>query len=67
MDLVMPKMGGLEAIDHIRELGSAVHIIVLTSSSKKDEVVKAAGYKVKGYMRKPIKMDHIMELAKSCF
>ena len=67
MDLVMPKMGGLEAIGHIRELDPSVHIIVLTSSSKKDEVLKAAGYKVKGYIRKPIKMDHILELAKSCF
>lgn len=67
MDLVMPKMGGLEAIGHIREIDPSVHIIVLTSSSKKDEVIAAAGYKVKGYIRKPIKKDHLLELAQSCF
>jgi len=67
MDLVMPKMGGLEAIAQIREIDPLVPIIVLTSSAKKDEVVAAAEHKVKGYIRKPIKMDRILELAQSCF
>ena len=67
MDLVMPKMGGLEAIARIREMSAAVHIIVLTSTSKKEEVKAAAAHKVKGYIMKPIQMDQLMELARSCF
>jgi CheY-like chemotaxis protein len=67
MDLVMPKMGGLEAIARIREMSPAVHIIVLTSTSKKEEVKAAAAHKVKGYAMKPIQMDQLMELARSCF
>jgi CheY-like chemotaxis protein len=67
MDLVMPKMGGLEAIAQIREMRPAVPIIVLTSSSKKEEVMAAAAHKVKGYVIKPIQMDQLLELARSCF
>lgn len=67
MDLVMPKMGGLEAIARIREMNPSVHIIILTSSSKKEEVVAAAKHKVKGYVMKPIQMAQLLELAQSCF
>jgi CheY-like chemotaxis protein len=67
MDLVMPKMGGIEAIAKIREMRPTVPIIVLTSSSKKEEVMAAAIHKVKGYVIKPIQMDQILELARACF
>jgi CheY-like chemotaxis protein len=67
MDLIMPKMGGLEAIAKIRELNPSIPIIILTSTSKKEEVVAAAALKIKGYVRKPIQMDHLIRLAHSCF
>jgi CheY-like chemotaxis protein/CheY-specific phosphatase CheX len=67
MDLIMPKMGGLEAIAKIREINSTVPIIVLTSTSKKEEVLSAAHHKVKGYIKKPLKMDQLLMLAQSCF
>jgi CheY-like chemotaxis protein/CheY-specific phosphatase CheX len=67
MDLIMPKMGGLEAIARIREIDASVHIIILTSTSKKEEVVAAAALKINGYVRKPIQMDYLLELAQTCF
>jgi CheY-like chemotaxis protein/CheY-specific phosphatase CheX len=67
MDLIMPKMGGLEAIAGIRDMNPTVHIIVLTSTSKKDEVAAAAALKVKGYIKKPVQMEQLLTLAKSCF
>jgi two-component system, chemotaxis family, chemotaxis protein CheY len=67
MDLIMPKMGGLEAISRIREISPAVPVIILTSTSKKEEVVAAAALKVKGYVKKPIQMDRLLQLAGSCF
>jgi CheY-like chemotaxis protein len=67
MDLVMPKMGGIEAIAQIREMRPNVPIIVLTSTAKKEEVMAAAAHKVKGYAIKPIQMDQILEMARSCF
>jgi two-component system, chemotaxis family, chemotaxis protein CheY len=67
MDLIMPKMGGLEAISKIREISPSVPIIILTSTSKKEEVMAAAVHKVKGYVKKPIQMDRLMQLAIKCF
>lgn len=67
MDLIMPKMGGLEAIAKIREINPSVPIIVLTSTSKKEEVMAAAAHNIKGYIKKPIKMDKLLALAASCF
>lgn len=67
MDLIMPKMGGLEAIARIRELYPDIHIIILTSTSKKEDVIAAAALKIKGYVRKPVQMDHLLKLAQSCF
>lgn len=67
MDLIMPKMGGLEAIAKIREINPSVPIIILTSTSKKEEVMAAAAHNIKGYIKKPIKMDKLLALAASCF
>ena len=67
MDLIMPKMGGLEAIAKIREVNSAVPIIILTSTSKKEEVLAAAALKIKGYIKKPISLPQLLKLAQSCF
>jgi two-component system chemotaxis response regulator CheY len=67
MDLIMPKMGGIEAITRIREISPSVPIIILTSTSKKEEVMAAAAHKVKGYVKKPIQMDRLLQLAGSCF
>lgn len=67
MDLIMPKMGGIEAIEKIREINPSVHIIILTSTSKKKEVMAAAEHKVKGYIKKPIQIDQFLKVAQSCF
>ncbi|MCP4748716.1 MAG: response regulator [Desulfobacteraceae bacterium] len=67
MDLIMPKMGGLEAIRLIRDIYPEINIIVFTSSSKKQEVVTAASYKVKGYVKKPIQMEKLLKLVNTCF
>lgn len=67
MDLIMPRMGGLEAIAKIRELNPSVNIIILTSTSKKEEVMTAASHKVKGFIKKPIQMDQLLKLSIKCF
>jgi DNA-binding NarL/FixJ family response regulator len=67
MDLVMPELGGLEAISKIRGIAPSAPIIVLTSTAKKAEVLQAAKFKVKGYIRKPVDQEKLLDLSKSCF
>jgi len=56
MDLIMPEMGGIEAICKIREIDSAARIVVLTSTSRDDEVSTAKSLNVSEYIIKPVKM-----------
>ena len=67
MDLVMPKMNGLDAIGRIRKMTPEAKVIVLTSTSKKSEVLSAASLGIRGYVKKPIKSEKLMELATDCF
>jgi two-component system chemotaxis response regulator CheY len=67
MDLVMPKMNGLEAIGEIRKVASEAKVIVLTSTSKKSDVLAAASLGIRGYVKKPINSEKLLELATDCF
>ncbi len=53
MDINMPKVNGFEAITKIREFNPNSKFIILSSSSRKDEIVKAKELKVSGYLVKP--------------
>jgi len=53
MDINMPKLSGFEAISKIREFNATSKFIILSSSSRKDEIVKAKELRVSGYLVKP--------------
>jgi two-component system chemotaxis response regulator CheY len=67
MDLVMPQMGGLDAIIKIKESDPNANFVVLTSSSKKDEVVTAKTLNVLDYIIKPLKMEEFLEKISKLF
>jgi NarL family two-component system response regulator LiaR len=52
MDLVMPRMDGIAAIERLRELGSAARVIVLTSFLDEDKVLPAVRAGAAGYLLK---------------
>jgi CheY-like chemotaxis protein len=60
MDLVMPEMGGLDAMSAIREQHPEARFIVLTSSSRRDEVQAARDIGVDAYLIKPFKPDVLL-------
>lgn len=62
MDLVMPRMGGLEAMIEIRNLDPAAKFIVLTSSARTDEVVTAKTLGVSRYLIKPVNAATLAEV-----
>ena len=67
MDLVMPKMGGLDAIIEIQELDPEAKFVVLTSSSRKDEVVTAKTLNVLSYILKPLRVEDFSARIKEVF
>jgi len=52
MDLVMPKMGGIEAISQIKADNPQIHVLVLTSFSGDDQVFPAIKAGALGYLLK---------------
>lgn len=54
MDLGLPKMNGLEAIQKIREFSASIKIITLTSHDREEEVVAALSSGANAYCLKDI-------------
>jgi CheY-like chemotaxis protein/CheY-specific phosphatase CheX len=67
MDLVMPELGGLDAIMEIRESSPKAEFIVLTSSSRRDEVVTAKQLNVSSYIIKPVDTKDLMVKVRAAF
>ncbi|MEA2244710.1 MAG: hypothetical protein QOD24_4266 [Solirubrobacteraceae bacterium] len=54
MDLVMPGLGGVAAIERLRALGSPARVIVLTSFLDEDKVLPAVRAGAAGYLLKDV-------------
>jgi CheY-like chemotaxis protein len=67
MDLVMPKIGGLDAIIEIQESDPDAKFVVFTSTSRRDEVVTAKSLNVLSYIVKPLKMEDLIAKVKEAF
>ena len=61
MDINMPRLNGLEAIARIREFHPNSKFMILSSSSRKDEIISAKTLKVAGYLVKPVDQDKLIE------
>ncbi|MEJ2737659.1 MAG: response regulator transcription factor [Anaerolineae bacterium] len=61
MDLVMPRMDGLEATRAIRERWPHIQIIALTSFKEKERVHKALQAGAIGYLLKDVSVDELAE------
>ncbi len=61
MDQVMPEMTGLEAVAEIHGVNSQAPILMLTSSSRKDEVLSARSLGVLTYLLKPVQPARLLQ------
>lgn len=60
MDQVMPELNGLDAIVEIRQVHPTARFIMLTSTSRTDEVVTAKTLGVAEYLLKPLQLTELM-------
>ncbi len=60
LDLVMPRMGGLEAIREIKAESPEVRILVLTSFSEEEDIVAALRAGAEGYLIKDCSPDELI-------
>lgn len=67
LDMLLPKKDGRQVLEEIRSDEELMHIpvLVLTGSPEHEEVLKAEGLHVDGFMTKPVKWSVFIEKVKS--
>lgn len=63
LDLMMPKMSGLETLEYFKQNNIKIPVIVFSALSQKETVQKTLSYGVKSYIVKPISPQIIINKA----
>lgn len=66
LDLKLPKVDGLQVLRKIREddRTRSLPVVIFTSSSEEEDLMKSYDLGANSYVRKPIDFDHFMEATK---
>lgn len=59
LDIKMPEMGGLEALEEIRKRDRNIPIIIITASSTKDAAIEAIAKGANDYVLKPFEWEEL--------
>ncbi|TXT61605.1 MAG: Chemotaxis protein CheY [Promethearchaeota archaeon] len=62
MDLVMPNMGGIEAIENLLKHDKNALIVVVSALGQEALVLEAAKKGAKDFIQKPFKNDQVIEV-----
>ncbi len=62
MDIVMPRMDGLEALRLIKVESPETQVVILTVSDNDADLLEAASYGADGYLQKDINADELYEM-----
>ncbi len=60
-DILMPKIDGLQLIEHIRKNDFDTRVILLTAHSEKEKLLKAAELHISKYLIKPVKKKELLQ------
>lgn len=64
MDMNMPKMDGFEALKQIKQFDVQAVVVMLTSVSNKENILKIIETGAKNYILKPIQRDNVLKSIK---
>ena len=59
LDVKMPEMGGIEALEQIRKRDRKIPIIIITSSSTKEAAIEAMAKGANEYVLKPFEWEEL--------
>ncbi|WP_342759740.1 response regulator [Kineothrix sedimenti] len=61
LDITMPVMNGLEALEHLIEEDKKVKVIMITAAGQKEKMVKAIKEGAADFITKPFEAEHVIE------
>ena len=66
LDLKLPRLNGMEVLQQIRtdERTKRLPLVVFTSSSEQEDMIKSYDLGANSYVRKPVDFEHFMEATK---
>ncbi len=66
LDLKLPKVDGLEVLKSVREneITKMLPVVVFTSSSEQEDIVKSFDLGANSYVRKPVDFEQFLEATK---
>ncbi len=67
LDVKMPEMGGIEALEEIRKRDSKIPIIIITSSSTKESAIEAMAKGANEYVLKPFEWEELKSKIEKVF
>lgn len=67
LDVMMPGMGGIEVLKHIKRIAPDVQVILLTGRGSTKEGIEGMNLGAFDFMMKPVKIEELIEKMKSAF
>jgi CheY-like chemotaxis protein len=67
LDVKMPEMGGIEALEEIRKRDTQIPIIIITSSSTQEAAVDALAKGANEYILKPFEWEELKTKVQKVF
>jgi two-component system response regulator len=66
LDLKLPRLGGLEVLERIRhdDRTKYIPVVILTTSTEQDDMIKAGDLHANSYVRKPVDFDTFVDAAR---
>jgi len=65
LDITMPEMDGLEALDRIKSLDSDAKVIIVSAVGNKEKVKRAITKGALHFITKPVKADYVGSIIRS--
>ncbi len=66
LDLKLPRVGGLEVLARLRQDDRTryIPVVILTTSTEQDDLIKAGDLHANSYVRKPVDFDSFVDAAR---
>jgi DNA-binding NtrC family response regulator len=64
IDIVMPKMSGMEVLRHVKAVSANSQVVIITANASKDTAITAVKLGAYDYIEKPFELDALARIAK---